>query len=739
MGKVRIKLVCMNGGGISPGVEITHFLDNDDAEDTYIVQTSERAFTFCDDREEVDFEAVDVLARLSNIRKAAVTKSSDGPVVLTWLSESSSSFNIVFEPLANGVFIESALSPSLSGLFDSDRIGVPPTSEGERHFIHLRPDDIINFSDHGLKVAVMAEIPDSTSDEKLSSDSNIVIAKQLQAEVQVKSSNAESDPANTSGDLDDATDSSDDDLDQPLSDRTAKTTAVGEITPATSRTVGQTIMETPHATTKNDSNPLANADHAPYSIAQEAPASDTAMLGIDNAASPTAQAQLKRAAAVDSLKDSPLAPVETAWGNSTTSDSDAEIEHDSPKVMKKYGRQQNRRAPSTSPDPAATSEYEAREVAFAAASGSMAGLGTESGSLSSSTKRKASDIGEEQDLSVSSKKRKIDTPKVVEEQYDEPQDGASDDVEPTAEIDGTNLKEEEEDEEDTEPDVKAAPTRKKGRPARSARQTKSTSPTGSKPSNSSPVVVVAARRTTKKRTSTKSPPSSAASSVLTGKVPHILLSSDSACRKGATAAFLKKQGATIIDDVKTRRTHFVCVLKGDRLTTTAKVLRSLALGKLVVTEDWTTESKKAGHLLEPDDFVHEDLQPTINVDRRTIFQDKNLFFTKTLVKAYGKGWKDIQELAKEAGASHIEDGDSDSFGHLKLRKQGAWKSFVSAKRVMIMMCHGSRRVTVSRSITRTCLRRVFSKARWTLMGRSMFCRVNVMMRAVVMMMETCAR
>ena len=571
----------------------------------------------------------------------------------------------MFEPLAEGVFIEPALSPSLAGLFDSDRISIPPTREGERHFIHLRPDDTINFSDQGLKVAVMAEIPDSTSDEKLSSDGNIVVAKQLQAEVQVKSSNAEPDHANAGGDWDDATDSSDDDLDQPLSDRTAQTTAVGEITPATPLAVGQTIMETPHATTKNDITSLANEDQAPYSTAQEAPASDPAMLGNDNAASPTARAQLKRAATVDSLKDSHLAPVETARRNSPTSDSDAEMEHDSPKGMRKYVIQQNRRAPSTSPDPAATSEYEVRDLAFAAASGSMAGLGTKSGSLSSSTKRKASGIEEEQDLSVSSKKRKVDTPKVVEEQYDEPQDGASDDVEPTAEIDETNLKEEGEDEEDTEPDVKAAITRKKGRPARSARQTKSTSPRGSKPSNSSPVVVVPAQRTNKKRTSTKSPPSSAASSVLTGKVPHILLSNDSACRKGATAAFLKKQDATTIDDVKTRRTHFVCVLKGDRLTTTAKVLRSLALGKLVVTEDWVTESKKAGHLLEPDDFVHEDLQPTINVDRRTIFQDQNLFFTKTLVKAYGKGWKDIQELAKEAGASHIEEGDSDSFSRLK--------------------------------------------------------------------------
>ena len=82
MGKVRIKLVCMNGGGISPGAEITHFLDNNDAVDTYIVQTSEGAFTFCDDREESDWETVDVLAKLNN-RKAAVATPSYDPIVLT--------------------------------------------------------------------------------------------------------------------------------------------------------------------------------------------------------------------------------------------------------------------------------------------------------------------------------------------------------------------------------------------------------------------------------------------------------------------------------------------------------------------------------------------------------------------------------------------------------------------------------------------------------------------------------
>ena len=76
MGKFRVKLVCMDGGGISPGSEKTHFLPDHTA-DTYIIQNSEGAFNLCDDSGEIDWETVDVLARLEKRKfKAAVTESS---------------------------------------------------------------------------------------------------------------------------------------------------------------------------------------------------------------------------------------------------------------------------------------------------------------------------------------------------------------------------------------------------------------------------------------------------------------------------------------------------------------------------------------------------------------------------------------------------------------------------------------------------------------------------------------
>jgi hypothetical protein len=538
-------------------------------------------------------------------------------------TESSSTFNIALEPLVDAIFIEPGYSPTLAGLFDSDRISVPQSTATARHYIHLRPDDTINFSEDGLKISVMTEIPDSTSSPQPSSDTNINVADRHQGEIQVISSNVNP----VYGEGDNATDTSDDDLDQTVTSHAAKLPP-GEVTPTVRRTE-QTVMETPQATTLTNLPPYK--ENTLYSTAQEAPTSDTVPLNQADGDSPA-----------------PSQTMELGTSNESPS----------------------------SLDPAATSEpLQIPEVARAAASHSMG---------SHSSKRKITTVEEDEDgeeeidedTRAPIKKQKLFEPKVVREQrdYDEEMpdalpDGANTDAQATPSIDGISIEKSEErsDAEDAgaQEDIKPASKGKKGRPAKSTRRkTKSTSPI--EPFNSSPTVVVAAQRSTKKRVPTSmSPPSSTTSSVLTGKVPNILLSNDSPCRKGTTAAFLKQQGATIIDDVKTRRAHFVCVLNGDRLTTTAKVLRSLALGKSVVTEDWITQSKQAGKFLDPDDFVHDDLKENIHVDRRAIFQNTNLFFTQTLAKGYGKGWKDIQELAKEAGASHVDEGSSGDFGTFK--------------------------------------------------------------------------
>lgn len=532
---------------------------------------------------------------------------------------------------------------------------------------------------------VVAEIPNSTNSAQPSSDGNIVVAGYRQPEVHVKSSNAGSEVDVSGGDVNDETDSSDDDLDQTVTDLPARALPGGDITPATARTINQTIMETPHGTTFSNADSAANE---PYSTAQEVPTSDTVMLSRQESGSPSARAQASMTAK-DATKGSPV-PLELANLTSTPPGADAEMQDQTPLAVRLVNGKpagtnsipnkaiSNRSGEDSeqveemeqddpvSRDPALSSEYAPKDIAFAAASASVA----------SSAKRKLSEMDddiddeEEEDVSSSAKKQKTNSPPVVQEQWNGGQDGRTGDIQDTGGDDddiSIERSEPQSDIDEAEPELQTKQT-KKSKKGRAPKPIKTKIPRKSlkslEPPKSSPEVVVTAQRSVRKRKS-DSPPSSMASSTLTGKAPSILLSSDSPLRRPATAKFLDDKGASIIDDVKTRRAHFVCVLNGNKLTTTAKVLRSLALGKLVVTEDWITASKKAKVLLDPEDYVHKDLKPNIDKDRSTIFKGTNLFFTKALAEAYGSGLKAIKDLAKDAGASHVEVGSSAAFGTFK--------------------------------------------------------------------------
>ncbi|KAI6975959.1 hypothetical protein KC355_g11384, partial [Hortaea werneckii] len=163
-----------------------------------------------------------------------------------------------------------------------------------------------------------------------------------------------------------------------------------------------------------------------------------------------------------------------------------------------------------------------------------------------------------------------------------------------------------------------------------------------------------------RETASGSPDSS--STAMSGRPPKLLFSHSDVNKDKVTIAWLKKQGAFEIDEVPGRRVNFICVVPSSHLATTAKVLRTLALGKLVVTDDWVTDSKEEGQLLEPDDYVHEALQDTIQTDRSQLFKGYRLYFTKQLAASYGSGWKSIQTLCEEAGADHVESGNAAS-GH----------------------------------------------------------------------------
>ncbi|RMY93668.1 hypothetical protein D0861_01794 [Hortaea werneckii] len=163
-----------------------------------------------------------------------------------------------------------------------------------------------------------------------------------------------------------------------------------------------------------------------------------------------------------------------------------------------------------------------------------------------------------------------------------------------------------------------------------------------------------------RETASGSPDSS--STAMSGRPPKVLFSHSDVNKDKAIITWLKKQGALEIDEVPGKRANFICVVPSGHLATTAKVLRTLALGKLVVTDDWVTDSKEEGQLLEPDDYVHEALQETIKTDRSILFSGYRLYFTKQLVASYGKGWQSIQTLCVEVGADSVESGNAAS-GH----------------------------------------------------------------------------
>ncbi|KAK3673449.1 hypothetical protein LTR78_006683 [Recurvomyces mirabilis] len=145
---------------------------------------------------------------------------------------------------------------------------------------------------------------------------------------------------------------------------------------------------------------------------------------------------------------------------------------------------------------------------------------------------------------------------------------------------------------------------------------------------------------------------------LEGKIPKVLITQSKLKEDEDLTKWLKKHGAEVIDVVPSKRTNFVCVVPDGVLPRTAKTLRSMALGKRIVTEDWLTDSKQQGQLLDPPDYIHSSLEDDQGIDRGKVFAGFTIFFTTQLTREYGKGWKDVQALVQEAGASLVEKGSA---------------------------------------------------------------------------------
>ena len=134
-----------------------------------------------------------------------------------------------------------------------------------------------------------------------------------------------------------------------------------------------------------------------------------------------------------------------------------------------------------------------------------------------------------------------------------------------------------------------------------------------------------------------------------GPSPLILSSNSDVCTQEPYKKFLRKQRANTPEHLE--QANFLCVGTAD-LKTTAKLLISLAMGKTVVTDEWVTDSHAKGYLLDPEVYLHKDLQgrPT---DRTNVFKQREIYITAALKKQYGSAFSDIQLIMRHAGAATI--------------------------------------------------------------------------------------
>lgn len=612
---------------------------------------------------------------------------------------------LVLEPFCEGVAVEPPY-PELSAagiLHSNNFVPYSKPTEDSHHYIHLRAEDVVHFQRHHrhVRYSVVPKGQDGSPDAKMPP------AITEDEHVQVKSS----DPGVTVDMHDDrrsvANSKTEDEGDL---DRTFTPMSV---TPATSRLTGtREIKETPKRRDPTE-------EDAPFSTAQEPPpeavgdgpppqpssdsSSEIVVIGeaaeADGASSPIVQAQKQRA---DRAKQGQAA----ASHIQSVSEADIEMASTSKTPKESSGRRRRRTTPArplASADNENVLKFEQgvlvgdsdKSEPQNSPSTSPAlfpnGRAYEAAARSLSNKRKA--VHEPDDaVGAITKTRKISTLEEDDGEQGEEVPPASarthasakaatgQDCESTGDAgparnDGDLVTAGEESDDDGPSQVPAGPTASSSRLPKAA-HTEEGEGEGeeivAKPrkksaaqTRSSPEVIMAPLRargaTSKTPTET---PSSTATSSFSGKPPKLLISQFKP--SAGLAKFMRSQGALTIENVPTRRTNFVCVVKSDKkLTKTPKVLRSLALGKQVVTERWINDSAAAKELLDPAAFVHEELAATIDIDRRRLFSGKVLFFTNAAVQEYGAdNWFEMKQLATEAGACSVDSGTATKGGRM---------------------------------------------------------------------------
>ena len=144
-----------------------------------------------------------------------------------------------------------------------------------------------------------------------------------------------------------------------------------------------------------------------------------------------------------------------------------------------------------------------------------------------------------------------------------------------------------------------------------------------------------------------------------GQRPNLILSGGSKCKENhKLLSWLKKQGVHVLDSTPKTGTDYVCVVKvGKELPRTIKVLRALARGSTILTDDWLTDSHKAGQLLDTTQYTHPDPAAAVDLQRSRVFQGMTLYFTNGSYEKHDLDeWRELGTLAKDSGATIMKHG-----------------------------------------------------------------------------------
>lgn len=197
-------------------------------------------------------------------------------------------------------------------------------------------------------------------------------------------------------------------------------------------------------------------------------------------------------------------------------------------------------------------------------------------------------------------------------------------------------------------DAKSTPTTTKRRRTESERLT---TDLGTPHEESTPGSTMRQRRLSPRATATPSPAGGGRD--WQEKPPRIMFPTDSKVRQlNGLVRFLKQQRCSEAKDQKPASFDLLCVDPGE-LKTTAKLLISLVHNKIIVTDDWVTQSSKEERLLGPEPYLPHALKDGQGKDRSILFLDEVIYFTPKLRKDYGKGWDDIQAITRQTGAKVV--------------------------------------------------------------------------------------